>query len=105
MPLILLLLLVALQDNPAAESSVSGTVADWVTGAPFNKVQVLAESPAGRLPPASTTADEKGGFTLVHLQPGEYWLKGIRNGCLQTYYGARRADSKGITLTLGTGME
>ena len=47
---------------------------------------------------ASTITDAKGNFSLIHLQAGEYRLKGIRNGYLQTYYGARRAGSQGIML-------
>ena len=87
------------------ESSISGVVTDWITGEPLSKVQVLAERSDGRRPLAATTTDSKGSFSLVHLQPGEYRLKGVRNGYIETYYGARRADSKGITLTLGPGIE
>ena len=79
---------------------------DSVTGVPLNKVQVLAQKAANdRSAPASTTTDAKGAFTLVQLEPGHYRLKGVRNGYLETYYGARRADSKGITLALETGQE
>src|SRR6266566_1754951 len=101
----LLLSLFIPQDQPAEEASLSGTITDSVTGATLDKVQVLAESSDDHLPPASTTTDEKGNFTLVHLHPGEYRMKAVRNGYLQTYYGARRADSKGIMLTLGPGLE
>jgi len=105
MLLALLLSLFLPQDPLPEEASLSGAVVDSITGASLNKVEVLAESSDGRLPPAGTTTDAKGNFTLVHLHPGEYRLKAIRNGYLETYYGARRADSKGITLTLGPGME
>src|SRR5580700_9047566 len=103
MPLSLLVLLLAAQISLAQESSVSGVVTDWITGEPLSKVQVLAEASDGRRP-AGTTTDSKGNFSLVHLQSGEYRLKGVRNGYLETYYGARRADSKGTTLTLGPGI-
>lgn len=76
-----------------------------MTGEPLTKVQVLAEPSGERQPPARTTTDSNGHFALVHLQSGEYRLKGIRNGYLDTYYGARRADSKGTSLTLGPGVE
>jgi protocatechuate 3,4-dioxygenase beta subunit len=78
---------------------------DSVTGAPLNKVQVVAEPSDRKLRPASTVTDEKGNFTLVHLPPGSYRLMGSRNGYLQTYYGARRAKGEGIMLTLATGAE
>src|SRR5580704_2895969 len=105
MSLGLLVLLLAAQNSLAQESSISGVVTDWITGEPLSKVQVLAETSDGRRPPAGTITDSKGSFSLVHLQPGEYQLKGVRNGYIETYYGARRADSKGTTLTLGPGIE
>jgi protocatechuate 3,4-dioxygenase beta subunit len=104
-PLLFLFLLSAQQTNPPEDCSISGTATDSVTGAPLNKVQVLAEPADRNLPSASTVTDEKGSFSLVHLQPGEYRLKGARNGYLQTYYGARRAGGRGIMLTLSAGAE
>src|SRR5580692_11659632 len=104
MSLSLLVLILAAQNIPQ-ESSVSGVVTDWITGEPLSKMKVLAETSDGRRPPAGTITDSNGSFSLVHLQPGEYRLKGVRNGYIETYYGARRADSKGTTLTLGPGIE
>jgi len=103
--LLLLLFLLGAQDIPAVESSISGTVTDTMSGARLAKVQVLAEPSDRRLPQASTTTDEKGAFALVRLPPGEYRLMGIRNGYLETYYGARRAGSQGILITLGAGQD
>jgi hypothetical protein len=68
-------------------------------------VRVLAEPVNDRATPFSTVTDEKGRFTLVHLPPGEYRLRGTRNGYLPSYYGARQADSKGITLSVEAGGE
>ena len=105
--LLLLLLfasLLAAQDSPRDKCSLSGTVLDSVTLEPLTKVRVLAES-ANRTAPASTSTDAKGHFTMVDLDPGQYRLKGVRNGYLDTYYGAERAGSKGIPLTLEAGQE
>ncbi len=96
MPLVLLLLLLDWQSGTVAESAISGTVADAITGAALSKVQVLAEPVNNHSTPFGTVTDEKGRFTLVHLPPGEYRLQGMRNGYLPTYYGARQAESKGI---------
>ena len=96
----------ALQDQPPDKCTVSGVVVNSVTGEPLNKVQVLAEKAGDRdHAPASTITGAKGEFTLVQLDPGQYRLKGVRNGYLETYYGARRAQSKGTTLTLEPGQE
>ena len=66
-----------------------------VTGELLNKVQVLALNAGNaQAAPASTITGAKGEFTLVQLEPGQYRLKGVRNGYLETYYGARRAESK-----------
>jgi Carboxypeptidase regulatory-like domain len=103
---LLLAFFFAPQDTPREPCTISGVVVDSVTGVPLNKVQVLAQKAANdRSAPASTTTDAKGAFTLVQLEPGHYRLKGVRNGYLETYYGARQADSKGITLALETGQE
>ncbi|MDR3701514.1 MAG: carboxypeptidase-like regulatory domain-containing protein [Candidatus Sulfopaludibacter sp.] len=100
MPLLFLLLLLDWQGGTAAESTISGTAADSITGAALSKVRVVAEPANNHSAPFGTVTDEKGRFTLVHLPPGEYRLKGARNGYLPTYYGARQAGSKGITLSV-----
>jgi len=94
------------QDRPTEKCSLSGSVVDSVTGAPLNKVDLRAElmddtdSVA-----ASTTTDAKGNFTLVDLPSGKYRLKGVRNGYLDTYYGARQARSRGTPIALESGQE
>src|SRR5258707_607170 len=102
---IFLLLLLVAQDQPPQDASLSGTVTDSVTGASLGKVVVLVEVADRRQPPASTVTDEKGNFALIHLPAGEYRLKGVRNGYLETYYGAPRAGNRGILLDLGPGAE
>jgi protocatechuate 3,4-dioxygenase beta subunit len=105
MPIALLLILLVAQEVPVAEATLSGTAIDSISGAILTKVQIFAESVDGKSPAASTTTDEKGNFTLVRLAPGEYRLKATRNGYLDTYYGARRAESPGRVLTLAAGTE
>jgi protocatechuate 3,4-dioxygenase beta subunit len=103
---LLFALLLAPQDRPAERCTISGVVVDSVTGQPLNKVQVLAENLANtHSAPAFTTTDAEGNFTLVQLEAGQYRLKGVRNGYLETYHGARRAESKGITVALEAGEE
>jgi Carboxypeptidase regulatory-like domain len=70
-------------------------VVNSVTGEPLNCVQVLADPMEGG-PTARSATDAKGNFTLVDLKPGRYRLHGTRNGYIDMYYGARRADSKGL---------
>jgi hypothetical protein len=64
-------------------------------GEPLNCVQLLADPMEGG-PTARSATDAKGNFTLVDLKPGRYRLHGTRNGYIDMYYGARRADSKGL---------
>src|SRR5437667_10013635 len=95
--LLLLALLFAPQDKPSTEKcTISGTVVNSVTGEALNKVEVLAEGPGdnSRIEPFTST-DAKGNFTLADLAPGQYRLRGQRNGYLETYYGMRRAEGKG----------
>jgi Carboxypeptidase regulatory-like domain len=101
--LLLAFLLVA-QDKPADKCTLSGTVTDSLTGAPLNKVQVVVE-PLGNSngPLAVASTDAKGIFSMVDLEPGQYRVKGVRNGYLDTYYGSRRGDSKGTTVALEAG--
>lgn len=101
----LLLLAFALQDKPADLCTISGVVTDSATGARLGKTQVVLEAVEGNAPDAGTTTDAKGNFTLVDVTPGAYYLRGLRNGYLETYYGSRRANGKGITLTLGAAQD
>lgn len=106
LPASLLAVLLIAQDKPADKCTLSGTVTDSVTGAPLNKVQILMESLGNaRNPLAVANSDGKGNFSMVELDPGKYRVKAVRNGYLDTYYGARRGDSQGITVTLEAGQE
>src|SRR5580693_8821378 len=100
---LVLALFLALQDKPPEKCTLSGSVVSSATDEPLNHVEIFAE-PIGDGAPATTTADGKGNFTLVDLVPGQYKLKARRNGYLTTYYGARRPDSAGTTLTLESGV-
>lgn len=103
-PLLLALLLFAPQEKQEL-CSVSGRVVDSTTGAPLAKARVLLEPASGSGDIAGTTSDDQGRFTIAGVTPGGYLLKGIRNGYLDTYYGSRRADAKGVQLTLAAGEE
>ncbi|HXB71136.1 MAG TPA: carboxypeptidase-like regulatory domain-containing protein [Candidatus Acidoferrales bacterium] len=103
---LLLAFFFAPQNQPPEKCSISGTIVNSVTGELLNKVQVLALNAGNaQAAPASTITGAKGEFTLVQLEPGQYRLKAVRNGYLETCYGARRAESNGITLTLEAGQE
>ena len=99
----LLALLFAVQDQPPT-CTISGTVINAANGAPLSKVELQAERVSDSQI-AATTSDAKGTFTMVGLPAGKYRLKGIRNGFLVTYYGARRAGGSGTTIVLDTGQE
>jgi len=105
--ILLLAFLFAPQDKPAAEKcTISGTVISSVTGETLNKVQILAEGPGDdSRAMLSTTTDAKGNFTLTDLAPGQYRLKGQRNGYLETYYGRPQAEGRGTPITLAAGQQ
>src|SRR6188768_740532 len=90
------------QEKPVEKATLSGTVVNSVTREPLSKVTVLAE-PAVRGAAASTTTDANGRFELVDLEPGQYRVKGQRNAYVETYYGARRAESTGTPVSLEPG--
>src|SRR5688572_12700847 len=90
------------QERPVEKATLSGTVLNSVTRQPVSKVTVFAE-PAVRGAAASTVTDANGRFELVDLEPGQYHVKGQRNGYMQTYYGARRAESTGMPVSLEPG--
>ena len=96
---LLLALWFAPQEKPPEKATLSGTVVNSVTREPLARATVLAEPGPGS-PAASTTTDDKGRFELVALEPGQYHLKARRNGYQETYYGARRVDSKGTAISL-----
>lgn len=103
-PALLLALVLAAQDKPPEKCTLSGSVVSFATGEPLNHVEILAEPQQGGAP-STTTTDSKGNFTLINLDPGEYKLRGRRNGYLSTYYGARRAEGGGTTIALEPGVE
>jgi hypothetical protein len=94
--------LLAAQDKPPEKCTISGTVVNYATGEPLDKVQVEAAPTEGA--PSSTTTDADGHFVLPNLEPGHYHLKGKRNRFLDTNYGARRVESSGTPITLEAGQ-
>jgi hypothetical protein len=105
MPAVLLLpILLLAQDKPPEKCSISGTVVNFATGEPLDKVEVQTEVVGNRGSSASTTSDANGHFTLPDLDPGQYRIKGKRNRFLDTYYGARRAESSGIPVVVEAGQ-
>ena len=94
--ILLLAFLFSPQDKPLAEKcTLSGTVVNAVSGEPLNKVQVVAEGTGDdSRSTLFTTTDTKGNFSLTDLAPGQYRLKGQRNGYLETYYGMRRVEAE-----------
>ena len=106
MHLLLLALLAAAQNAPPEKSTISGTVVNAITGEPLHRVQILAEGQhSNSATTPFTTSDVKGNFTLVDLAPGQYRLKAQRNGYLDTYYGSRRAEGKGVPISVESGHE
>ena len=98
-------LLAAAQETAPPKCAVSGTVVDSATGQPLSKVSIQIEGLGDDIAVAPfTTTDAKGSFTVVDLPPGQYRLKGRRNGYLETYYGARRAEGSGTPITLEAGQ-
>jgi len=95
--------LTAQEQPPPPKCTVYGVAVNAITGEPLARVQVFAEG--GKHRPQSTVSGPKGEFSLTNLEPGQYRLKGVRNGYLPTYYGARRFESPGIALTLNGGQE
>ena len=103
MHLLLMALFAAAQNAFPEKCTISGTVIHALTGEPLHRVQILAEGGSSTTP--FTTTDAKGNFTLVDLNPGQYRLKGQRNGYLDTYYGSRRAEGKGVPISVEAGQE
>ncbi len=100
--LALVALFLPVQDRPPELCELSGTVASS-SGEPLNHVEITAEPTEGGSA-ARTSSDSKGNFRLIDLKPGQYRLKGERNGYLQMYYGARRANSSGSAIALSPGQ-
>src|SRR5262249_29514383 len=88
---------------PLEKCVISGTVVNSATSEPLDKVEIEAE-PSGKGTPATATTDAQGRFTMPNLEPGQYRIKGRRNRFLDTYYGARRAESTGIPIALEPGQ-
>jgi protocatechuate 3,4-dioxygenase beta subunit len=85
--------------------TISGIVADALTGLPLGKAEVVAEHVGSHDPGASTTTDARGNFLMIEIDPGQYRLSVKRSGYLETHYGAKRPSGTGTTLTLTTGQK
>jgi 5-hydroxyisourate hydrolase-like protein (transthyretin family) len=89
--LTLLFALLMLQE-PAQKCRLSGTVTDSVSGMPLNRVQVLLESlDSSQAAPAIANTNAQGYFSMVDFDSGQYRVKGVRNGYLDTYYGGKHS--------------
>jgi hypothetical protein len=99
-------LLFAAQGKSPEKCALAGTVVNSLTGEPLNKVQILAE-PLGKpgAPAYGTLSDANGNFKLVELDPGQYRVKGERNGYLPTSYSGRKADSTGAAVVVEPGQQ
>lgn len=92
--------------KPPEKGSVSGVVFNSVTGEPQRKVQIVAEAEGAReSADPITVTDASGRFRLTQLEPGRYRIRARRNGFLETYFGARRAEARGTILRLEAGQE
>src|SRR4051812_8547833 len=100
--LIFLLLVVcaAAQDKSAETGTISGIVVNANTGVPLNRVELALVGSK----PVVTLTDANGKFEFVELNPGQYHLKGRRNGYLETYYGTRDRRGTGFPITVGPGQ-
>jgi hypothetical protein len=104
LPALLLASLFIPQDKAAEKCALSGIVSDSFTGAPLNKVTILVESLSNSEGPlAAANTDARGWFSMADIDPSQYRVKGLHNGYLDTYYGARRGDGKGTIVTLEAG--
>lgn len=103
---LLLPLLVAAEGKTPEKCTLAGTVVNSLTGEPLNKAQILAE-PLGKpgAPAYGTLSDANGNFKLVELDPGQYRVRGERNGYLPTSYSGRRADSTGAAVVVAPGQQ
>src|SRR5262249_11616703 len=96
----------AAQNIPPEKCTISGRVVDAVTGQLLSKTEIEVNGPGSdSVPTPFATSDGKGNFTIVDLPAGQYRLKGRRNGYLETWYGARRAEGKGTPVRLEAGQK
>src|SRR5262249_31200824 len=96
----------AAQNTPVEKCTISGRVVDAVTGQPLSKTEIQVDGLGNdSVPTPFATSDGKGNFTIVDLAAGQYRLKGNRNGYLETWYGARRAEGKGTPVRLEAGQK
>jgi protocatechuate 3,4-dioxygenase beta subunit len=93
------------QEKPRELCAISGNVVDALTGAALAKAEVHVEPAGARLETVwpATLTDGKGNFAFAKLDPGEYHLAAERLGYLTTYYGSKRAEQRGPTITLPAG--
>jgi len=76
-----LLLLLLVQDKPPEKCTLSGTVVNYVTGEPLDKVEITAEGSGPRGGSAGvTTSDAQGHFSLTNLDPANTISKASATG-------------------------
>jgi protocatechuate 3,4-dioxygenase beta subunit len=85
----------------AKPGSVTGKVVNAVTGVPLRKVKLNLTGAAGQ-PAGSAESDDQGAFAFADLTPGQYHLRGSRNGFSEQPYAARPNSMLGTPLRIAS---
>ena len=78
-PALLIAFFLVARDKPPEKRTLSGSVVSSATDDSLYHGEIFAE-PVGAGAASTTVTDSKGNFTPVDLVPGQYRLKGRRNG-------------------------
>ena len=97
---VLLVFLCAVQDKAPTTAAISGTVTNSATGEFLGKVELRVLPVGGSLQVATTSSDARGNFRLVDVPAGNYRLEAVRNGFLDSEYGARHPGGAGSVIAL-----
>ena len=85
--------------------TLSGTVVRKLDGAPLKGATVWLGRDEDRQHTIATTTAADGRFELRNVPAGHYTLTVRRNGYVDAYYGQKKADDPGSTLTLRPGQK
>lgn len=96
----LLLAGIHVQYAVASDCLIGGFTVNATTGTAVPAALVYADPVAGGTPAAVVTSDASGRFCFNELSKGDYWIRGRRNGFLESYVGATRYGQKGTPLTV-----
>jgi protocatechuate 3,4-dioxygenase beta subunit len=90
-------------DADNQKCAVEGVALDATSGEALRKATIELAPWSGSGASYRATTDQSGHFSFHAIPPGDFWLRGVHTGYLETVLGSQRSSTKGTMLRLSAG--